>query len=107
MADARALEVRPSALGPNSPSTTPNTATAALPINANRSSWSIQNAGTNVLYVLMGTGVASSTNYHMALNACTIANDGTGGRFSQLLDLVWTGAITVGGTSPSYAIFET
>jgi hypothetical protein len=106
MADSRALLVRPSALGPNSPGTTPATATAALPVNTNRQAWRIQNASTNILYVLFGTGTASSSNYHYALTACTVANDGTGGSLSQTADIVWTGAVTVGGTSPSYAIFE-
>lgn len=82
------------------------TATAALAANTSRRGWAIQNASTNTLYVLLGTGTASSTLYHFALKACTGANDGSGGSISQSSGVVYAGVITVGGTSPSYAVME-
>ena len=47
----------------------------ALAANANRVRWSIQNLGTNALYVRYGTG-ASTTVFHVALKAGAVNDDG-------------------------------
>lgn len=102
MADTRSQIVSKSVAN-----TTPNqTSTTALASNAARAGWMIQNSTTNVLYVLLGAGTASSSNYHYALKACTGANDGLGGQLEQRNGTVYTGLVTVGGTTPGYAITE-
>lgn len=106
MADQHSILLQRSSLGANSPATTPATATAALPVNTLRCGFRIQNASTGILYILFGTGTASSSNYNVALSACTAANDGLGGSFTQSTGVVWTGAVTIGGATPSYAIVE-
>ncbi len=81
-------------------------ATEAFAANTARIGWSIQNCGTNVLYVLLGSGTASSTLFHFALKASTGNDDGTGGSVNQTQGAVYTGQINVGGTSPRYVILE-
>jgi hypothetical protein len=89
-------------------STTVNTpaivtaAGTALAANAARKAWSLQNLGTNPLYVRLG-GTASSTIFHLILRACTTQDDGTGGYLS---DDVWQGLVSVAGTSPRFAVAE-
>ena len=87
----------------NTPSV--QTGASALAKNLERKGWMIQNQGTNVLRVCLG-GTASSTVYHVVLKGCTSAADGTGGSISQTNGIVYTGAITVDGTSMSYTVME-
>ena len=77
------------------------TATASA-ANPERKSITIQNQGTNTLYIALGSG-ASATVYHFSLNGCVTAKDGKGG--SVNVD-DYTGIITAGGTSPSYTVTE-
>ena len=88
-------------------SNTPSIAssTTALASNPARTGWNIQNLGQNVLYVLMGAG-ASSTVFHVALKAATSNDDGTGGTVGQEQGVVYTGIITIAGTSPRYTMVE-
>jgi hypothetical protein len=79
--------------------------TTALASNPLRIVWNIQNLSTNVLYVLLGTG-ASSTVFHFVLKAGTAANDGTGGSVGMEEGVIYTGPITVAGTTPSYTALE-
>ena len=84
------------------------TGTTASAANPGRKSITIQNQSTNVLYVALGTtsesnGLASTTKYHFALNACVVAKDGKGGSV-KVED--FTGVVSVAGTSPSYTIAE-
>lgn len=94
-----------------SPTTSINTpsiitsAGRALASNVNRQGWSIQNLGTNPLFVLMG-GTASTTVFHQVLQAGTGADDGKGGIMSQTTGTVYTGEITVAGTSPRFVVTE-
>ena len=81
------------------------TAATALAANSARTGFQIQNVGTNPLFVLLGSG-ASSTVYHFILKASTGAADGTGGSFAMMDGNVWRGIVTVGATSPSYAVVE-
>lgn len=92
------------------PTTNVNTPTiqssaTALASNTARVGWSIQNLGTNELFVLMGSG-ASTTVFHEVLKKGTGSDDGTGGSTGQEQGVVYTGIITVAGTSPRYTIVE-
>ena len=86
---------------------TPSIASAAIALAANnaRSAWMIQNLGTNALFVLMGSG-ASTTVFHTVLKAGTGNDDGSGGSISQEAGTVYTGIITIAGTSPRYVVTE-
>lgn len=101
MADATAILCLPSKA--NTPAIIA-TATA-LAANPNRSAWMIQNVGTNPLFVLMGSGCTSSI-FHVVLKAGTGNSDGTGGSIAQEAGTVYTGIITIAGTSPLYVVTE-
>jgi len=94
-------------VGQTSAVNTPSVASTAtaLSANANRMGFKIQNVGTNPLYVLLGSG-ASTTVYHEILKAATGATVGDGGIFSMNIGTVYTGIVTVAGTSPSYVVLE-
>lgn len=81
------------------------TDTTGIPANAKRIAWNIQNLGQNVLYVRLGAG-ASSTVFHVALKAATANDDGTGGTVGQEAGVIFTGTISVAGTSPRYTVLE-
>ena len=77
-----------------------NVAAQILAANQKRKSFSVQNTGTTILRLVLGTGTPTQTVYHYALGACTVADDGTGGVY---LDSSWVGAVqcissAVGGT---------
>jgi len=74
----------------------------ALAANANRIAWSIQNLGTNPLYLRFGSG-ASTTEFHRLLVGGAVQDDGQGG---ILEDEIYTGVVTVAGTSPRYVVAE-
>jgi hypothetical protein len=97
------LELRDK-LGVNAKSGAQN-ATTALPVNPDRTAFQIQNQGTNVMYVLFGTG-ASSSAYHFILKGGSSAEDGTGGSVSMMSGNVWRGLVTVAGTGLSYSVIE-
>jgi len=88
-------------------SNTPSIASdaTALAANAARIGWQIQNLGQNALYVRLGSG-ASTTVFHSALKASTSNDDGTGGSFSQMTGTIYTGIVTIAGTSPRYTVTE-
>ncbi len=92
-----------SASGANTPSIASDT--TALAVNSSRSAWSIQNLGTNTLYVLLGSGATTSV-FHYALKAGSVNDDGTGGSLSQFENVVYTGIVTVAGTSLRYVVTE-
>lgn len=77
----------------------------ALASNTARTGWTIQNLGQNALYVLMG-GTASTTVFHTVLKGGTSNDDGSGGIVGQEQGVVFTGDITVAGTSPRYTVVE-
>jgi len=81
------------------------TATTALDANERRVGFSIQNLGTNVLFVRLGDGATTSL-FHFALRAGTGTDDGTGGVLTLADSAVYTGKITVAGTSPRYTVLE-
>lgn len=77
----------------------------ALAANTSRQGWSIQNCGTNALFVRLGAG-ASTSLFHYVLKAGTGNDDGTGGSASQTDGSVYSGIITIAGTSPRYVAME-
>lgn len=86
------------------------TDTTGIPSNPKRIAWSIQNVGTNVLYILLvppgSASTASSSVYHCALKAGTGNDDGTGGSYSMESGVVFTGFVSVAGSSPRYVVTE-
>ena len=88
-------------------SNTPSIASDATALAANpaRVAWSIQNCGINALFVRLGAG-ASSSLFHVVLKAGTGNDDGSGGSMAQEAGTVYTGIITVAGTSPRYVVLE-
>lgn len=79
--------------------------TTALASNQARGAWSIQNLGTNALFVRLGAG-ASSSAFHCVLKAGSGNDDGTGGSYSQEAGVIWTGVVSIAGTSPRYTVTE-
>ena len=75
----------------------------ALAANGDRKAWSIQNLGTNPLFVRLGDS-ASNTLFHYVLKACSAQDDGSGGFISG--DGTYRGVISVAGTSPRFAAAE-
>lgn len=80
-------------------------ATTAASPNEARISYKIQNLGTNALYVKEGTG-ATTSDFHHALAAGSVNDDGTAGFYESPADQVYTGTITIAGTSPRYVLIE-
>lgn len=80
--------------------TVSNAAGTLLVANRGRRGLLIQNTGTTVIYLVLGSATPTATVYHVALAACTAANDGTGGIYN---DDSWVGPVqaissAVGGT---------
>lgn len=92
---------------PTQAANTPSIASAATALAANpaRIGFTIQNNGTNPLFVLLGSG-ASTTVFHQVLKASTGADDGSGGVLSMTNGAVYTGIVTVAGSSPRYTVLE-
>ena len=88
-------------------SNTPSIASAATALTANpaRIAFSIQNLGTNPLFVLLGTG-ASTTVFHVVLKAGSGNDDGIGGSYSMESGAIYNGIVTIAGTSPRYTVTE-
>jgi hypothetical protein len=77
----------------------------ALAANVERKSWSIQNCDTDPLFVRLG-GAASATVFHYVLKGGTGADDGTGGSISESHGCIFTGLISVAGTTPRFVVRE-
>lgn len=101
MADTSAI------IAPKGVANTPSilSSATALAANPNRGAWQIQNLGTNALYVLLGLG-ASTTVFHIVLKAGSVNDDATGGVVAMESGVIYTGVITVAGTSPRYVVLE-
>ncbi len=80
-------------------------ATTALASNPARTGWTIQNLGQNELFILMGSGATTSI-FHNVLKKSTANDDGSGGSIGQEQGVVYTGIITIAGTSPRYTVVE-
>jgi len=77
----------------------------ALAANTARAGFMIQNLGTNPLFVRLGSG-ASTTLFHAVLKGGSANDDGLGGSWSPSTPVVYTGIITIAGTSPRYTVLE-
>lgn len=102
MADRTAI------IAPMSTANTPSILTAAgvaLAANPVRGAWQIQNQGTNPLFILLGTGASSSV-FHAVLKGGSVADDGLGASMSQNDGCLYTGVITVAGTTPRFTVME-
>ncbi len=88
-------------------SNTPSIASAAtaLAANSQRGAFMIQNLGTNALFVRLGSGATSSV-FHVVLKAGTGSDDGSGGTFAMEGAAMYTGIVTIAGTSPRYTVTE-
>lgn len=82
-----------------------SSAATALAANTPRCAFMIVNLGTNPLYVRYGDGCTTSL-FHIILKGSTVQDDGTGGSLSMEEAAMWTGSITVAGTSPRYVATE-
>lgn len=80
-------------------------ATTALAANPARVGFLIQNLGQNPLYVRFGLSGSTSV-FNVVLAASTANDDGSGGVYTQTEGVVYTGVITIAGTSPRYTITE-
>lgn len=87
-------------------SNTPAIASSATALASNpaRIYWMIQNLGTNPLFVRLGAG-ASTTVFHVVLKGGSGNDDGLGASISSD-NVVYTGIISVAGTSPRYTVTE-
>lgn len=76
-----------------------------LALNNNRKRFIVQNVGTTKIYLLLGTGTASTSLYSVVLPGGTAANDGTGGSY---IDELWQGPVEVvsSGTGGNVALTE-
>lgn len=77
----------------------------ALAANPARIAWSIQNLGTNALFVLRGSGASTSV-CHTVLKGGSVNDDGTGGSISEEAGTIYNGILTVAGTSPRFVVTE-
>jgi hypothetical protein len=80
-------------------------AATALAANPARVGFLIQNLGTNPLFVRYGSGATTSL-FHVVLKGSTVQDDGTGGVATMAEGAVYTGIVTIAGTSPRYTVLE-
>ncbi len=101
MADRQAI------ICPMATANTPSISSAATALAANpvRGAWSIQNLGQNALFVRLGDGATTSV-FHVVLKGGTANDDGTGGTYSMENGIIWTGIVSIAGTSPRYTVTE-
>jgi hypothetical protein len=95
----------PSSTTSNSPAQQSVTSTSSqiLATNASRKEMTIVNTGTTAIYLGLGQ-TPTTTAYHVALSACTSANDGTGGTYTSD---IWKGAVNaICATSGTVVVTE-
>lgn len=68
-------------------------AATALAANSARRGFVVQNQGTTVIKILLGTAVPTQSNYTVALPAGGSSNDGSSPSWFGPPGVVWTGAI--------------
>jgi hypothetical protein len=82
-----------------------SSATATSVANEARIGYSIQNLGTNPLFVKEGTS-ASTSDFSYILAAGSGNDNGTGGKYESPAGRIYTGALSIAGTSPRYVFVE-
>ena len=94
-------------IAPVQTANTPSIASAATALDANpaRGAWMIQNLGQNELFVRLGAGATTSV-FHVVLKKGTANDDGLGGSYAQENGVIWTGVVSIAGTSPRYTVTE-
>lgn len=80
-------------------------ATTAAQPNTARISYLIFNLGTNPLFVKEGAS-ATTSDFSYVLGGGTVNDDGKGAAYESPAGQVYTGVITIAGTSPRYVIVE-
>jgi hypothetical protein len=93
-----------STINSNTPSIL-NTAGTILASNPARIGFSIQNVGTNPLFVLLGSGASTSV-FHYVIKGGSANSDGLGGSISFMGGTVFSGIVSVAGTSPLLVVTE-
>ena len=83
--------------------TVTSTSGQILATNSSRKECTVVNTGTVAVYLGLGR-TPTSTAYHVALSACTSANDGTGGTYTSD---IWKGAINAITASTSGTVVIT
>lgn len=83
----------------------PTTGDTVLPANTARIAFSIQNLGTNALFLRLGAGATTSV-FHTVLKGGTGTDDGSGGSYSMESGTIYNGAVSVAGTSPRCVVTE-
>lgn len=68
-------------------------------------SWSIQNVGTNPVFVRLG-GTASTTVFHYVIKGGSGDSDGLGGSVGHEGSTVFTGSVTIAGTTPKVVVTQ-
>jgi hypothetical protein len=87
---AVATPVTSTACSTNAPATVGTSSAQAIAANSSRKKLVLQNVGTTVLYVLLGAGSASATNFTFALPSGGSSKDGT---CPVYVDTMWQGAV--------------
>lgn len=75
-----------------------------LATNRARRGLIIQNTGTTIIYINLGSTAPTTTVYHYALRACSSANDGTGGVYN---DDSWVGPVQAIGSGAGGTVVVT
>ena len=81
-----------------------NSTGTVLSRNDNRRFFSIQNVGTNPLFILLGDG-ASTTVFHAVIKGGAGNSDGLGGSYSSGT-VCYQGDVSVYGTAPLFVVTE-
>lgn len=81
------------------------TDTTGIPANSSRKGWMIQNVGTNPVFIRFG-GTASGSVFHLILKGGSADNDGLGASYGQSEGVIFTGLVSVYGTTPKYVVTE-
>lgn len=83
----------------------PSSGDTVLAANPARITWSIQNLGTNKIYVRLGAGATTSV-FHFIIPAGTAQDDGTGGATAMEAGTIFNGPISVAGTNIRCVVLE-
>lgn len=77
----------------------------ALAANTSRKGWMIQNVGTNPIFVRLAASASSSV-FHVVLKGGSGDSDGLGASYEQMSGVIYTGIVSVAGTTPKFVVTE-